>query len=112
MKQHLSISVLKAIYYSLFHSRMSYGIIFWGNSSYSHTIFCFQKHAIRAVLGYGNMVSCRNMFKELNIFPLAPQYLFSYSCTYHIIKLFFLQTLILTLLLLDKVKTCICLKLT
>jgi hypothetical protein len=29
------------------------------------------------MLGYINMVSCRNMFKELGILPLASQYLFS-----------------------------------
>jgi hypothetical protein len=71
------ISVLKVIYYSFFHLLMSYGIIFWGNSSYNYTIFLLQKKAIRAMLGYGNTVSCRNMFKELGILPLASQYLFS-----------------------------------
>jgi hypothetical protein len=55
---------------------MSYGIIFWRNSSYSHAIFLLRK-AIRAMLGYGNTVSCRNIFKELGILPLASQYLFS-----------------------------------
>jgi hypothetical protein len=33
--------------------------------------------AIRAMLGYGNTVSCRNIFKEFGILPLASQYLFS-----------------------------------
>jgi hypothetical protein len=56
---------------------MSYGIIFWGNSSCSHAIFLLQKKAVRAVLGYGNTVSCRNIFKELGILLLASQYLFS-----------------------------------
>jgi hypothetical protein len=60
-----------------FHSLISYGIISWENSSYSHTIFLLQKQAIRAMLGYGNMVSCRNTFKELSILPFASQYLFS-----------------------------------
>jgi hypothetical protein len=77
LKQHMFISVLKAIYYSFLHSQISYGIIFWGNSSYSYTIFLLQKKAIRAMLGYGNMASCRNIFKELGILPLKSQYLFS-----------------------------------
>jgi hypothetical protein len=48
-----------------------------GNSSYSHTTFILQKKAIRAMLGCSNVVSCRNIFKELDILPLASQYLFS-----------------------------------
>jgi hypothetical protein len=55
MKHYMSISVLKVIYYSFFHSLMSYGIILWGNSSYSYTIFLLHKKAIRAMLGYGNI---------------------------------------------------------
>ena len=77
MKQYLSITALKAIYYSFFHSLLSYGIIFWGNSSHSSSVFLLQKKAIRAMLGYGNRVSCRNIFKELNILPFASQYIFS-----------------------------------
>jgi hypothetical protein len=30
---------LRTIYYSYVHSIMSYGIIFWGNSPYSNSIF-------------------------------------------------------------------------
>jgi hypothetical protein len=55
----------------------SYGITFWGNSSYSHTTFLLQKKLIKAMLGYGNMVSCRNMLKELGILAPASQYLSS-----------------------------------
>jgi hypothetical protein len=77
MKHYMSISALKVIYNSLFHSITSYGIIFWGNSSYSHATFLLQKKAIRSLLGYGNTVSCRNIFKELSILFLASQYLFS-----------------------------------
>jgi hypothetical protein len=54
---------------------MNYGIIFWGNPSYSHTSFLLKKHAIGAMLGY--MVLCRNVFKELGILLLASWYLFS-----------------------------------
>jgi len=32
IKSYLSLSALKMIYHSLFHSVMSYGIMFWGNS--------------------------------------------------------------------------------
>ena len=60
-----------------FYSAMSYGIIFWGNSSHSSIIFRIQKKAIRIVEGCGNRVSCRNLFKKLQILPLTSQYMLS-----------------------------------
>jgi hypothetical protein len=36
-----------------------------------------QKKAIRIMEGYGNRVSCRNLFKKLQILPLTSQYLLS-----------------------------------
>jgi len=56
---------------------MSYGIIFRGNSSHSSTIFKIQKKAIRIMEGCRNRVSCRNLFKKLQILPLASQYILS-----------------------------------
>jgi hypothetical protein len=111
MKHYMSISVLKVIYYTFFHSLMSYGIIFWGNSSYSYTIFLLQKKAIRAMLGYGNTVSCRNIFKELGILPLASQYLFSLLLFVSYNKALFSSN-IDSHTIATKVKTCIYLKLT
>jgi len=73
----MSVSSLKAIYYAFFHSIMSYGIIFWGKLSRSSIIFRIQKKAIRIVEGCGNRVSCRNLFKKLEILPLTSQYVLS-----------------------------------
>jgi hypothetical protein len=39
----LSLNSLKLIYYSYFHSILSYGIIFWGNTPHSNVIFKMQK---------------------------------------------------------------------
>jgi len=39
IKPYLSLSALKMIYHFLFHSIMSYGIMFWGNSPHSPVIF-------------------------------------------------------------------------
>jgi hypothetical protein len=65
------------IYNSLFHAVMTYGIIFWGNSSHSTQVFRMQKKAIRFIMGRGNRVSCWNLFKELNILPLMLQHILS-----------------------------------
>jgi len=75
-KTYTSASSLKMIY-AFFHSAMSYGIIFWGNSSYSSIIFRIQKKAIRIMDGCGNRVSCRNLIKKLQILPLSSQYMLS-----------------------------------
>jgi hypothetical protein len=56
---------------------MSYGIIFWGNSSHSSAIFKMQKRAIRIIMAYGYLESCREFFKELKILTLSSQYIFS-----------------------------------
>ena len=42
-KTYMSVSSLEVIYYAHFHSVMSYGTIFWGNSSHSSIIFRIQK---------------------------------------------------------------------
>ena len=63
------------IYHSLFHTVMTYGIIFWENSSHSIQVFRMQKKAIRVIMWRDNRESCRNLFKELKILPLMTQYI-------------------------------------
>jgi len=60
------------VYHSLFHSIMSYGIMFWGNSPNTHIIFKMQKKGT-----YDNSDSCRELFKELKILTLSSQYILS-----------------------------------
>jgi len=74
-KTYMFASSLKVIYYAFFHSVMSYGIIFWGNWSHSSIIFRVQGKAIRIMKGCGNRVSCRTLFKKLQILPLTSQYI-------------------------------------
>jgi len=77
-KTHMSAPSLEVVYYAFFfHSVMSYGIIFWGNSSHSSIIFRLQKMAIRIMEGCGNRVLCRNLFKKLQVLPLTSQYMLS-----------------------------------
>jgi hypothetical protein len=55
---------------------MSYGIMFWGNSSHSSVIFKKQKRVIRILMGCDYRESCRELFKELYILTLSAQYIF------------------------------------
>jgi hypothetical protein len=63
------------VYYSYFHSIMTYGLIFWGNSIYSNIVFRLQKIIIRIIRGRD---SCTEHFKKLRIMPLQSQYILSF----------------------------------
>ena len=67
---------MKTIYYSYFNSIMSYGLLFWGNSPHNQKIFRIQKRIIRIMVGCRSRVSCRNLFRRLEILPLASQYIY------------------------------------
>jgi len=73
----MSLDVLRITYFSYVHSVISYGIIFWGNSSHSEDIFKIQKKIIRIIISSSKNASCRHLFKELNILPTQSQYIFS-----------------------------------
>ena len=78
MSKILSQDTLRTIYFSYFHSILSYGIIFWGNTAYSSDIFKIQKRIIRIIMYAINRDSCRQLFKNLKILPLKSQYIFSF----------------------------------
>jgi hypothetical protein len=62
------------IYHSFFPSIMTHGLIFCGNSPHAIKIFKLQKTVIRITMGCRYRVSCRDLFKKLNIFLLKSQY--------------------------------------
>jgi hypothetical protein len=43
VKHSLPIGALKIIYFAHVHTIMSYGVIFWGNSSYTNKVFIMPK---------------------------------------------------------------------
>jgi hypothetical protein len=76
IKPIMYIETLKILYYTYFHSLMTYGIIFWGNSSFSTQIFRIQKR-IKVMSGLRPRDSCREAFKDWVILLLQSQYIFS-----------------------------------
>jgi hypothetical protein len=77
VKPYVTINTLKMIYYSYFHSVMTYGLLFWGNSPESIKIFRLQKKIIRIMTGCRSRDSCRKLFFNLEILPLPSQYILS-----------------------------------
>jgi len=76
VKHFMSQDTIRTIYFPCFHSILSYGIIFWGNSAYSSNIFKIQKRIIRIIMNARNRDSCHQLFKILKILPLKSQYIF------------------------------------
>jgi hypothetical protein len=73
----MKIETLKLGYFAYFHSIMSYGIIFWGNSTDSKKVIYIQKRIIRIMAGAKRRASCRELFKKCNSLPLASEFLLS-----------------------------------
>jgi hypothetical protein len=65
------------VYYSYFHSVMTYGLIFWGSSHYSNIVFRLQKRIIKIIIVIRGRDSCTDNFKKLKILPLQSQYILS-----------------------------------
>jgi hypothetical protein len=64
------------VYYCHFNCIINYGLPFWGNLP-NCIIFRIQKNIIRIMLGCRRRYSCRNIFRKLEILPLASQYILS-----------------------------------
>ena len=77
VKSLLSIKVITAIYFAYFHSVLSYGLVFWGNSPIAKKIFKLQKRVIHIIANKSQLDSRRYLFKYLNILTLPSQYIFS-----------------------------------
>jgi len=77
IKPFVMLDTIKIVYHSYYHSIINYKIIFWGNSSYSNSIFTLQKRIIRMIMDVGLRDLCTDFFLILNILPLISQYILS-----------------------------------
>ena len=71
-----NVDTARTVYFSYFHSLMSYGILLWGNAADKETIFTLQKRAIRSIYKLKPGTSLRQKFKEINILTMASQYIY------------------------------------
>jgi hypothetical protein len=76
-KSLVSRKVLISIYFSYFHSLLTYGVIFWDNSPISKDISKIQKRVIRIITNNPRRTSCKHLFKRLKILTLPSQCMFS-----------------------------------
>lgn len=67
----------RMVYFSNFHSRLTYGILLWGESPAAHRVFLQQKEAIRSIVGASQRTSCREIFVSLGILTLPSCFILS-----------------------------------
>jgi hypothetical protein len=77
IKPFMSLDALRMIYFSYVHSVITHGIIFWGNSQHSSSIFKIKKRIIRFITNTGRRDSCHQLYKQLQILSIPSQYIFS-----------------------------------
>jgi Reverse transcriptase (RNA-dependent DNA polymerase) len=78
-----NMDTLVSVYFALFHSRLNYGIILWGNSSDAIKIFRLQKKVIRVIAGAGYREHCRPLFKYYRIMPLPTLFIYNMLLEIH-----------------------------
>lgn len=76
IRQFTDVDTARLVYFSYFHSIMSYGILLWGQAANVHSVFVLQKRAIRAIYKLRCHDSLRELFKEINILTVPCQYVF------------------------------------
>jgi hypothetical protein len=80
LKHVTSPYVLRTTYFAYFHIHLRYSLTLWGSDPESIRIFRLQKKILRKIGGTGRHVSCRNLFKNLNILPLPCLYISEVVC--------------------------------
>jgi hypothetical protein len=82
LKEVLSPNLIRNIYFTKFQSLLRFGIIFWGGAGGELTtiIHKIKKQVIRLMVGVSARISCRHLFKELNILTSVSLYIMEVMC--------------------------------
>ncbi len=70
LSNSVSLHTARCVYFVNVHSRLKYGVIFWGNTSYSSLTFRLQKRIVRIISKSNPRDSCKSLFINLGILPL------------------------------------------
>jgi hypothetical protein len=85
LRDKISESMLRQVYFAYVQSHILYSIVIWGGSSHLQEVFVAQKRVIRAMAGVWlsktplqseHYVSCRPLFKKFDILPVYSLYVF------------------------------------
>lgn len=81
LKKVTNFETALSAYYAYAHSRLTYGIILWGNCTDIQDIFVLQKKCVRILTNIDQMESCRPYFKKHCILTLTCIYIYE-SCKF------------------------------
>lgn len=76
IRQLTDVDTARLVYFSYFHSIMSYGILLWGRAADMESVFVLQKRAVRAIYNLSRRESLRELFKQINIMTVPCQYIY------------------------------------
>lgn len=76
LSQQINCETAFIAYHAYVHSRIRYGIIFWGNSTDTNRIFVLQKRCIRSILNLKQTDTCKHIFAKRNILTLVSLYIY------------------------------------
>lgn len=74
LRNTVSTDSFKVFYFSSIQSIITYGIIFWGSSTFAIKVFRTQKRIIRCILGLHPRSSCRPHYKKLGFLTVPSLY--------------------------------------
>ena len=74
LKPYLHFTILKSMYFALFHSKVSYGVVLWGNRPVARRALILQKKAIRIVFNLKFNEHCRPFFRQAGILTVPAMY--------------------------------------
>jgi hypothetical protein len=80
LKDVTSPHIIRSIYFAYFYAYLRYSVIFWGGGTESERILKLQKRVIWIISGVGRRTSCRQLFTDLGILPIACLYMLEISC--------------------------------
>lgn len=70
------VETARVVYFSYFHSVMSYGLLLWGSAANIDDVFILQKRAVRAIYNLKSRDSLKEVFKKIDILTIASQFIF------------------------------------
>lgn len=76
LRDTVSDSVIRLMYFGLVQSSLTYGLIFWGSSSHFDKVFIIQKKILRCMDNKKQTYSCKPLFKKYNILTLPCLYIY------------------------------------
>jgi hypothetical protein len=77
LKDVTSPHITRSIYFAYFHAHLRYCVIFWVGGTESESIFKLQKWVMRIIRRH---TSCRQLFRDLGILPIACLYMLEILC--------------------------------